>query len=127
MSSEIPIINFSAWTSSSTPAERQNIAKELVEACHRNGFVYLSNHGVPLDLVEESFVWSKQFFDLPTETKMEVKHPEGSLSFRGYDWPGLQKGSRLEEHTDATNTEKLREIVDHNVRNKPSRFKRIQN
>lgn len=108
----IPIIDFSAWTKpDSTPEARLAVAKELADACHNVGFVSIINHGVPIELLDEAFAWSKKLFDLKTEEKMLAPHPPGPTVHRGYSWPGLEKVSQVISSDDEVG-EKLREVTD---------------
>ncbi|KAI0386722.1 Clavaminate synthase-like protein [Hypomontagnella monticulosa] len=91
--SAIPVLDFGAWSNGSTDKKRR-IAQELTDACRRVGFVYIINHGVPGDLLDEAFGWSKKLFDLPQEKKMLAPHPPGPTVHRGYSWPGLEKVSQ---------------------------------
>ncbi|TGJ84016.1 hypothetical protein E0Z10_g4743 [Xylaria hypoxylon] len=92
-STAIPVVDLSSWTDGSA-TDRKRIASELTDACRRVGFVYVVNHGVPADLLEEAFAWSRRLFDLPLEKKMLAPHPSGSSVHRGYSWPGLEKVSQ---------------------------------
>jgi isopenicillin N synthase-like dioxygenase len=92
---KLPIIDFANWKEDSTPEQRQAIAKELAEACHNVGFVFIINHGVSPELLEEAFGWSKRLFDLKTGEKMLAPHPPGPTVHRGYSWPGLEKVSQV--------------------------------
>ena len=76
-SSAIPVIDFGKWESGGEG--RIQIAKTLAEACRRVGFVYVVNHGVDDELLDEAFAWSKKLFDLPEEKKMLAPHPPGML------------------------------------------------
>lgn len=87
----LSVIDFSAWSSEGSPEERSKVAHVLVEAFHRQGFVYLANHGIGDDLVKDAFRWSKEFFDLPFEKKAEVGRDQSTAIFRGYNAPGLQR------------------------------------
>ncbi|KAI1081061.1 Clavaminate synthase-like protein [Whalleya microplaca] len=89
----IPVIDFSAWPAGSTE-DKKRIAAELIDACRRVGFVYIVNHRVSNELLEEAFRWSKKLFDLPEEKKMLAPHPPGPNVHRGYSWPGLEKVSQ---------------------------------
>ncbi|KAI1390050.1 Clavaminate synthase-like protein [Hypoxylon trugodes] len=93
----IPVIDFNAWSDGSID-DKKRIARELTGACRRVGFVYIINHAVPEDLLEEAFGWSKKLFDLPKEKKMLAPHPpvcdQGPTVHRGYSWPGLEKVSQ---------------------------------
>ncbi|KAH8803689.1 putative UPF0676 protein [Xylogone sp. PMI_703] len=107
----IPVVDFAEWHPASTPEVRLRIAKQLVDACHNVGFVCIINHGVPTDLLEEAFSWSKRLFDLKTEEKMLAPHPDGPTVHRGYSWPGLEKVSQVIS-TDEELGKKLREVTD---------------
>jgi isopenicillin N synthase-like dioxygenase len=91
----LPIINFARWNSESTVEHRLAVAKELVDACHNVGFMFIINHCVSQGLLEEAFVWSKRLFDLKTEEKVLAPHPDGPTAHRGYSWPGLEKVSQV--------------------------------
>lgn len=114
MAAALPIIDFSRWLQGS-PDEKKKVAHELAEACRRVGFVYVINHGVPDDLLEEAFSWSKKLFDLPEEKKMLAPHPPGPNVHRGYSWPGLEKVSQY-IHQDGVDSdeedEQLRQVQD---------------
>ena len=112
---KIPIIDFAKWNPSSTASERFAIAKSLADVCHSVGFVFIVNHGVSPDLLEEAFSWSKRLFDLKTEEKMLAPHPDGPTVHRGYSWPGLEKVSQVISE-DLEVGEKLREVTDCKVR-----------
>ncbi|KAI1462701.1 Clavaminate synthase-like protein [Annulohypoxylon moriforme] len=89
----IPVVDFAVWSKGSVD-DKKCIAQELTDACRRVGFVYIVNHGVSNDLLEEAFGWSKKLFDLPQERKMLAPHPPGPNVHRGYSWPGLEKVSQ---------------------------------
>lgn len=108
----IPIIDFTAWSiPNSSSSERLAVAKSLADACHNVGFVFITNHGVPPNLLEEAFSWSKRLFDLKTEDKMLAPHPDGPTVHRGYSWPGLEKVSQVISQ-DMEVGEKLRQVTD---------------
>jgi isopenicillin N synthase-like dioxygenase len=108
----LPIIDFANWTSEeSTPAQRYEIGKRLADACHNVGFVYIINHGVSPELLDEAFCWSKRLFDLKHEEKMLAPHPDGPTVHRGYSYPGLEKVSQVIS-SDLDLGDKLREVKD---------------
>jgi isopenicillin N synthase-like dioxygenase len=65
----IPLIDFSKFTD---PTTRNELGKELVDAFHTCGFVYLKNHGIPKELSSKMFSLTKSFFELPLDKKMEL-------------------------------------------------------
>jgi isopenicillin N synthase-like dioxygenase len=107
----IPVIDFAKWDSGSSPEQRLAIATELADACHNVGFVFIINHGVKPELLEEAFGWSKRLFDLKMEQKMLAPHPDGHAVHRGYSWPGLEKVSQVTS-SDLEVGEKLRAVTD---------------
>jgi isopenicillin N synthase-like dioxygenase len=61
---DIPILNFAAFDGDGAEA----FAKSLFEAFRDVGFVYLKNHGLPQETVDEAFEWVRRrllsFFSL---------------------------------------------------------------
>ncbi|KAF9730319.1 2OG-Fe(II) oxygenase superfamily protein [Paraphaeosphaeria minitans] len=64
--------------------DREQLAKEVGEACRNVGFFYAVNHGVEERILDDTFTAVKRFFHLPTEVKMEV-HNQKTEKFRGYE------------------------------------------
>lgn len=110
-SSTIPIVDFLTWTNDSSQHERLAVAKQLTEACREVGFVYIINHGLPQELLDEAFAMSKRLFDLSLEQKMQAPHPDGPDVHRGYSKPGLEKVSQVMGGDDETG-EALRQVSD---------------
>ncbi|KIW27546.1 uncharacterized protein PV07_07274 [Cladophialophora immunda] len=110
---DIPVVDFSAWRPESTPEDRFRIAKALVHACRRVGFVYIVNHALPAELLEEAFDWTRKLFALDADKKMLAPHPDGAKVHRGYSWPGLEKVSQtISEHEDPELVSLLRQTTD---------------
>jgi hypothetical protein len=53
---EIPVVDF-AKAADGTREEKEQVAKSIDYAFRNVGFVYLKNHGVPLEMVDECFDW----------------------------------------------------------------------
>ncbi|MBD0387648.1 MAG: 2-oxoglutarate and iron-dependent oxygenase domain-containing protein, partial [Nostoc sp. C3-bin3] len=66
----IPIIDLTAFTDSDITT-RQKILKQIYQACHAIGFMYLQNSGISKDLIKQVFSYSKSFFNLPLEVKQK--------------------------------------------------------
>ncbi|KAJ5762359.1 Oxoglutarate/iron-dependent dioxygenase [Penicillium nucicola] len=108
---KIPVVDFSTWNTNSTA--RQQVAQEIVTACKKVGFVYITNHSLPETMLDEAFRWSEQFFNLAQDAKLQAPHPPGWDVHRGYSWPGLEKVSQaMSGSADGDGTEQLREIPD---------------
>lgn len=105
--SGIPVVDFGTFLHGEAEGREKN-AKEIDNAFRSVGFVYLKNHGVRKELVEECFTWSRKFFDLPLETKMLAPHPPGGSHHRGYSAPGVEKVSQ--GVYDINELNKLREV-----------------
>ncbi|EQL01805.1 hypothetical protein G6O67_003492 [Ophiocordyceps sinensis] len=92
--SGIPIVDLAPLESKSS-RERQETAAELYDAFKNVGFAYIKNHGVPQDVVQEAFEWSRNFFALPQSVKDKAPHPPQGWHHRGYSGVGLEKTSQM--------------------------------
>ncbi|MEH2401610.1 isopenicillin N synthase family dioxygenase [Nostoc sp.] len=66
----IPVIDLTAFTNGDT-ITRQTVIKQIYQACHEIGFMYLQNSGISKDLIRQVFTYSKYFFNLPLEVKQK--------------------------------------------------------
>lgn len=94
--SEIQTVDLSPFTvkDGDDPAnhsKRLTAARNLVDACHRLGFVKITGHGLTDSEVDEALRWTKRLFDLPVSEKMKAPHPPGNLPHRGYSGIGKEK------------------------------------
>lgn len=62
---------------------RPGIAGEVARTCRETGFLIISGHGFPLDLLQRAQRELFAFFDLPAEVKNRW-HPTGPSKQRGY-------------------------------------------
>jgi isopenicillin N synthase-like dioxygenase len=72
------------------PAHSDEIVAEIGAACERVGFIVITGHGVPAELIGRMHRVSSEFFALPAEEKLRSVSPTGNL-YRGYapqDSPG---------------------------------------
>jgi isopenicillin N synthase-like dioxygenase len=69
--SDVPLIDF-ADSFGSDLARRRAVAWEVHKACRDTGFFYVKNHGISAQSLELQLEWSRRFFALPTETKLEL-------------------------------------------------------
>src|ERR1700740_3070806 len=70
-------------------AAKKAVAWEIHKTARDTGFFYISNHGVPQELMDGQLDPARQFFSLPVEEKMKVDASKSSC-MRGYESPGLQ-------------------------------------
>lgn len=112
----IPTVDFAEWSDTAPPEQKQKIASQLVHACQTVGFVYIINHRLPHEKIQEAFTWSKKLFDLKQEDKLLAPHPPGHAVHRGYSWPGLEKVSNsMGNEDDSELATKLRQVSDMKV------------
>ena len=64
--------------------DRAAIAAEVSDICKTVGFMYIKNHGVPQDLIDEVFEFSRKYHAKALEYKMK-QYVYQSPSLRGYD------------------------------------------
>jgi isopenicillin N synthase-like dioxygenase len=68
---EIPLIDLASFTNGNLHT-RQILVKQIYQACHEIGFMYLQNFSISSDLLEQVFNQSQHFFNLPLETKQQL-------------------------------------------------------
>ncbi|MEQ8839378.1 MAG: 2-oxoglutarate and iron-dependent oxygenase domain-containing protein [Acidimicrobiales bacterium] len=87
--SHVPVIDVAGLTSDD-PRVRSSVAAEIGEACRTIGFLSVTGHGVPDEVIDAAFAATRQVFDLSFDEKMKSawddQHPD-----RGYDPPGSQR------------------------------------
>ena len=114
---EIPVVDLSPWKQAHDQQARQKVAQEIVDACKKVGFVYITNHSIPEPVLDKAFDWSRRFFELSMEEKSKAPHPEGWAVHRGYSCPGLEKVSQAVSGGDDEDVvKKLRQTPDFKVR-----------
>ncbi|MDP2504977.1 isopenicillin N synthase family oxygenase [Oceanobacter sp. 3_MG-2023] len=101
--SSIPVIDFSAMYSDDSAAWAA-VGEAVRRACTEVGFFYAKGHGVPEQVIAQTFKAAQQFFDQPLEDKIKVDIAQ-SPNLRGYT--GL-----LEENTNAEGLGDLHEGFD---------------
>lgn len=82
MNDFVPIIDLESWFAGEARAQRE-LAQVVHRTCRDSGFMYLRNHGISQELIDETFRQARRFFALSDEEKQEV-HYEKSGRHRGY-------------------------------------------
>ncbi|MBK8443977.1 MAG: isopenicillin N synthase family oxygenase [Sphingobacteriales bacterium] len=82
MSTFIPQVNLNDYVNG-TPEQKAAFVEKLGKAFEEVGFVTVINHGIPADLIENLYGEVKQFFSLPSETKVKAE-VSGLAGQRGY-------------------------------------------
>lgn len=90
----IPVVDLSKFVKGDK-ASRQDFVKELGEAFRNIGFVGVSNHGVPRQLISDFYKASKAFFALPVDLKGKYEI-EGAAGQRGYTSFGKEHAKQSE-------------------------------
>ena len=67
---EIPVIDLTAIDG--TLEERRELAGRIRAAAQNTGFFYISNHGIPEEVIQNALAQAKAFFGQPEEEKQKV-------------------------------------------------------
>ncbi len=84
---EIPIFDVSQVFGPDGPSEQ--FAADFTTICHEVGFAIVTNHGVPVDLFDETFDMMDRFFSLPESDKRQIDKTR-SPQFRGWEPVGAE-------------------------------------
>lgn len=79
----IPTIDLAEIDSPSLQV-RTDIAKSIYDASQSCGFFYIKNHGIPEEIISETFALLRRFFALDLEVKMDA-HVQKNPAIRGYE------------------------------------------
>ncbi|KAH4116522.1 hypothetical protein HBH47_166230 [Parastagonospora nodorum] len=83
---DIAVVSFDKFINGGD-AEKRAVAKQLYDAFSTVGWVYLKDHGIPQERVEEIFRLAKTFFDLPLEQKRTWRLKDAEIN-QGYTGDG---------------------------------------
>ncbi|KAI0375814.1 Clavaminate synthase-like protein [Pilatotrama ljubarskyi] len=101
----IPLIDFNKYRNASSTAEKEQTAQDIVRGFTDVGFIYLNNHGIPQETVQQAFQKSAEFFQLPIEKKSELAWRDPRAN-RGFVQIGRE---RVTQSADAEEIKRLRE------------------
>lgn len=96
----IPVIDLAAF-SNGDAVTRQRVVKQIYQACHEIGFMYLQNPGISKDLIQQVFALNKSFFNLPLAVKQQLAW---SNEFSNTGYVGIER-----EHLDPNKPGDLKE------------------
>lgn len=97
----IPVLDY---PSSLSPSTKPAFLAELRDALVKVGFFQVRDPPIPLKLQQDALRLSAQFFDLPTEKKLDIENVH-SKRFLGY--------SRINSESTASGTDYLESILVH--------------
>jgi isopenicillin N synthase-like dioxygenase/alkylated DNA repair dioxygenase AlkB len=80
----VPVIDIGPLLSDNDAEGRLRVSREIFAACTGDGFFYISNHGVSLELQQDLERLTRAFFALPLESKMRISMERGGSAWRGY-------------------------------------------
>ncbi len=83
----IPLIDLSKFQISNQVSQK-TLVKQIYQAGHEIGFMYLENPGISTDLLEQVFCLSKSFFDSPLAVKQQLAWRD---EFRNTGYVGLER------------------------------------
>lgn len=79
----IPILDLAPYFSGEAGA-LEATAEQLRFACEHVGFYYITNHGVPRELVDRVFAEAERFHALPLEVKLALKANRHNIGYMPY-------------------------------------------
>ena len=93
--SSIPVVDFASCSILNPTQEAvKKMGNILVDVFSATGFVYLKNHGIDNAIVDQVYKVSKQFFELPVESKRQYSNGQGV-----YGYVGLQEEQLIKTST----------------------------
>lgn len=78
----VPMIDVSPFLTGDAAAKQQ-VARQIGDACREIGFLTIVGHGVPESLIQATYDTARAFFDLPEAEKNKVERPAPD-QVRGY-------------------------------------------
>ncbi|BAY86195.1 2OG-Fe(II) oxygenase [Calothrix parasitica NIES-267] len=79
---QIPIIDLSLIHNKDINS-KQKIGKQIYQACHEIGFIYIKKYNLSSTLIDQVFDYSKYLFDLPLDVKQNMAWSD-EFSNQGY-------------------------------------------
>jgi isopenicillin N synthase-like dioxygenase len=108
MMNNVPLLDISPFFGG-TMADKKAVAQAVGRACEQIGFLTLTGHGIPLDLIRNVNAMAARFFDLPMADKMRFK---GQTPGMGYLPP---EGENLAASLDMKAAHDLKESLNLNL------------
>lgn len=94
----IPVIDISAYVDGND-AEKDAVTDQVAKACIDIGFLVITGHGVPSEIIKSAYDATKRYFESPLEVKLATARPAPG-QIRGYsgvesEGLGLLEGEQL--------------------------------
>ncbi|WP_375424320.1 isopenicillin N synthase family dioxygenase [uncultured Friedmanniella sp.] len=106
----VPTVDISAYVGAGTAEQRADTARAVDDACRQVGFIQVTGHGVPDDVVAGLAAAMDDFFALGLDAKLAARAPAGAN--RGYTAPrseslslslGVESAARMNDFFEAFN------------------------
>lgn len=94
---QLPVIDLGPYFRGEDGA-LDRLAAEMAAACATVGFFYITNHGVPEDLIESAFAQSRRFHALPLEAKLRLSLDQNNIGYMAMN-TSMQAHSTVHEAT----------------------------
>lgn len=94
MARTIPVLDLSTFTQGDE-ASRAEFVQNIGKAFHEIGFVGITGHGIPKELIDKFYSSSKAFFNMDYNTKSKYEIP-GLAGQRGYTSFGKEKAKHAQ-------------------------------
>lgn len=78
---QVPVIDIEPFRVGSR-SDKERVAAEVDQVCRTLGFLIVSGHGVPDDLIDSTYKAFKDFFDLPLELKTPARAQNGGSGYQ---------------------------------------------
>ena len=77
---DIPVIDISSFLNET---DKISVAQQVSKACENIGYLIISGHGIPKNIINNAFTQSRAFFSL-SQTDKNLYHPATPSQQRGY-------------------------------------------
>lgn len=79
----IPIIDVAPFLAGA-PGALESLSDAIARTCADTGFLVITNHGVPLDIIDRAFAAAADFFALPEAVKLALKIGSENIGYLPY-------------------------------------------
>jgi len=110
MSFSVPTVDIGPYVEDGPVADRDHVAAQIDRACREVGFIQITGHGVPDEIIAGLAEATDAFFDLPIDEKTSYVRPASEN--RGYSAPkseslslsaGVESATRMNDFFEAFN------------------------
>ena len=77
----VPTVDLSKY---GTPEGNAELSQVLIEAVRTKGFFYVTNFGIPQEVIDKQFYLGQKFYELPLEEKLKYEPDLENGDYNGY-------------------------------------------